>query len=255
MATRIGVVRRNTGGRAAVGVAILALGLAACSGGGATPAASSASASAISTTAHDVPSGTQLKSILLTAADVPADFTEESIGAQNSGTYLSVAAASVNLSTADCNSVLNLINTVGQNGLGWASYASDAFTPPTGLGELDETVLEFHGTDATTFTGKLGAAFNRCSSFQASDASGATQSATVKVVAGPKLGDESVGFTVKVAISGQTMVMTGSVIRVGTAVIVVDNSLLQGQSTEIDLAKLAGVLVQRIGTLRQAGPA
>jgi hypothetical protein len=263
MANRIGAARRSAGGRTvgrltaagvtaagvtAAGVAVLALGLAACSGGGA-PAASSSGASAVSTTAHDVPSGTRLNSILLAAADVPADFTEESIGAQNSGKYLSVAAASVNLSTADCNTVLNLINTVGQNGLGEASYASDAFTPPSGLGELDETVLEFHSTDATTFTGKLGAALNRCSSFQASDASGATQNATVKVVAGPKLGDESVGFTVKVAIAGQTMVMTGSVVRVGTGVIVVDNSLLQGQSTEVDLAKLAGVLVQRVGAL------
>jgi hypothetical protein len=252
-ANRIGAASRTVGGRTAAGVAVLALGLAGCTSG-AVPAASSSSAAAISTTAHDVPSGTQLDAILLAAADVPADFTEEAVGAQNSGKYLSVGPATVELGSADCNKVLNLINTVGQNGLGEAAYASDAFTPPSGLGELDETLLEFHGTDATTFTNKLGAALNRCSSFQASDASGATQSATVKVIAGPKLGDESVGFTVKVALAGQTMVMTGAVVRVGTAVIVVDNSLLQGQSTEIDLAKLAGVLVQRIGTLRVAGP-
>ena len=205
-------------------------------------------------TAHDVPSGKQLESILLSASDVPADFTEESVGAQNSGASLSAATPTVNLDTADCNTVLNLINTVGQNGLGEASYASDAFTPPSGLGEFDETLLEFHGTDATTFTGKLGSALNRCSSFQASDASGATQSATVKVVAGPKLGDESVGFTVTVAIGGQTMVMNGAAVRVGTAVMVVDNSLLQGQSTEINLAKLAGVLAQRVQGLGTAGP-
>ena len=200
-------------------------------------------------TAHDVPSGKQLNSVLLTGKDVPSDFTEESIGAQNSGANLSAAAPTVNLDSTDCNTVLNLINTVGQNGLGEASYASDAFTPPSGLGEFDETLLEFHGSDATTFTGKLGAALNRCSAFQASDASGATQSATVKVVAGPKLGDESVGFTVSVAIGGQTMVMNGAAVRVGTAVMVIDNSLLQGQSTEIDLAKLAGVLAQRVGAL------
>jgi hypothetical protein len=239
----------GAGGRAALGAAALALGLAACSGGSgaATPAASGATA--ISTTAHDVPNGQQLDSILLAAADVPADFTEESIGAQNSGKYLYVSPATVNLSTADCNTVLNLINTVGQNGLGAAAYASDAFTPPDGLGELDETLLEFHGTDATTFTNKLGAALNRCSSFQAKDDSGATQQATVKVIAGPKLGDESVGFSVQVAIGGQTLQMTGAAIRVGTAVIVVDNSLLKGQHTEVDLNKLASVLVQRVGTL------
>jgi hypothetical protein len=242
MATRIGATGRAA---AAFAAAALTLSLAACSGGA---AASDSSASAVST-AHDVPSGTQLNAILLAAADVPKDFTEESIGAQNSGKNLSVAAPTVDLGKADCNTVLNLINAVGQTSLGEASYASDAFTPPNGLGELDETLLEFHSADATTFTGKLGAALNRCSSFQASDASGATQVATVKVVAGPKLGDESVGFVVDVAIAGQTMVMNGAVVRVGTAVIVVDNSLLKGQSTEIDLAKLAGVLVTRVGTL------
>lgn len=229
----------------------MALALAACTGGGAAaPAGAGSSGGSAVSTAHDVPSGKQLASILLTSKDVPSDFAEESIGAQNSGADLSASAPTVNLDKADCNTVLNLINTVGQNGLGEASYASDAFTPPSGLGEFDETLLEFHGADATTFTGKLGSALNRCSSFQAADASGATQSATVKVVPGPKLGDESVGFTVTVAIGGQTMVMNGAAVRVGTAVMVVDNSLLQGQSTEIDVARLAAVLAQRVQGLR-----
>lgn len=225
----------------------MALGLAACTGNGAaSPAGAGSSGGSAVSAAHDVPSGKQLATILLTGKDVPSDFAEESVGAQNSGADLSASASTVNLDTADCNTVLNLINTVGQNRLGEASYASDAFTPPSGLGEFDETLLEFHGTDATTFTGKLGSALNRCSSFQASDASGATQSASVKVVPGPKLGDESVGFAVTVAIGGQTMAMNGAAVRVGTAVMVLDNSLLQGQSTEIDVAKLAAVLVQRV---------
>ena len=215
--------------------------LTACTGGG----SASSSASAAST-AHDVPNGKQLRTILLGAADLPHDYTEESIGAQNSGATLSAAASTIDLSSADCNTVLNLINTVGQNSLGEASYASDAFTPPSGLGEFDETLLEFHDTDATTFTNKLGAALNRCSAFQASDAGGATQSASVKVTPGPRIGDESVGFTVKVAIGNQTMVMNGAAIRLGTAVAVIDNSLLQGQNTEIDLTKLAGMLVPRM---------
>ena len=242
MATRIGAcaTARTTAGFAALALTAT---LTACTGGG------SASSTASSSSAHDVPSGKQLSTILLAAADLPHDFTEESIGAQNSGANLSAAASSVNLSSADCNTVLNLVNTVGQNSLGEASYASDAFTPPSGLGEFDETLLEFHGTDATTFTNKLGAALNRCSTFQASDASGATQSASVKVIPGPRVGDESVGFTVKVAIGNQTMVMNGAAIRVGTAVAVIDNSLLQGQNTEIDLAKLADVLVPRLKSL------
>lgn len=243
MATRIGAcaTARTTAGFAAL--ALTATLAAACTGGG------SASTSASASSAHDVPSGKQLNAILLAAADLPHDYTQESIGAQNSGAKLSAAASSVDLNSADCNTVLNLVNTVGQNSLGEASYASDAFTPPSGLGEFDETLLEFHGTDATTFTNKLGAALNRCSAFQASDASGATQSASVKVIPGPRVGDESVGFTVKVAIGNQTMVMNGAAIRVGTAVAVIDNSLLQGQNTEIDLSKLAAVLVPRMKSL------
>src|SRR6185437_92550 len=239
MANRIGA--HAAAGLAGVAALMLTATLTACTGGG----SASSSASAAST-AHDVPTGKQLRTILLGAADLPHDYTEESIGAQNSGATLSAAASTVDLSSADCNTVLNLINTVGQNSLGEASYASDAFTPPSGLGEFDETLLEFHGTDATTFTNKLGAALNRCSAFQASDASGATQSASVKVTPGPRIGDESVGFTVKVAIGNQTMVMNGAAIRLGTAVAVIDNSLLQGQSTEIDLTKLAGMLVPRM---------
>lgn len=238
MATRMGL------SRAGVAALLLTVTLAACTGGG-----SASSSGSAATNARDVPNGKQLNSILLAAADLPHDYTEESIGAQNSGVKLSTSAASVNLGSADCNTVLNLVNTVGQSSLGEASFASDAFTPPSGLGEFDETVLEFHGTDATTFTNKLGAALNRCSSFGASDAGGATQSASVKVTAGPRIGDESVGFTVKVAIGGQTMVMNGAAVRVGSAVAVIDNSLLQGQNTEIDLAKLAGLLVPRMQSL------
>src|SRR5579884_933000 len=195
MATRIGAcaTARTTAGFAALALTAT---LAACTGGGSASSAASASST------HDVPSGKQLSTILLAAADLPHDFTEESIGAQNSGANLSAAASSVDLSSADCNKVLNLVNTVGQNSLGEASYAS-----------------------------------------------GATQSASVKVIPGPRVGDESVGFTVKVAIGNQTMVMNGAAIRVGTAVAVIDNSLLQGQSTEIDLAKLAGVLVPRLKSL------
>ena len=240
-----GIGARAAAGVAGVAALMLTATLAACTGGGSSSSAASASGSST----NDVPSGKQLNAILLTAADLPHDFTEESVGAQNSGAKLSSAASAVNLSSADCNTVLNLVNTVGQNSLGEASYASDAFTPPSGLGEFDETLLEFHGTDATAFTNKLGAALNRCSTFQASDASGATQSASVKVIPGPRVGDESVGFTVKVAIGNQTMVMNGAAIRVGTAVAVIDNSLLQGQNTEIDLTKLAGVLVPRMRSL------
>ncbi len=256
MAVRRGTARTLKGTRvrtmAGVGIAgtIFGLALTACSGSAANSSNNPGpfGGSAMST-AHDVPNGERLKAILLTSADVPRDFAEESIGAQNSGAKLSTAPPTVDLDAVECDTVLNLINTVGQKSLGEAAYASDAFTPPSGLGEFDETLLEFHGDDAAAFTGRLGAALKRCDTFQASDAGGATQAATVKVGPGPKLGDESVGFTVTVAIGGQTMVMEGAVVRVGTAVMVIDNSLLQGQSTEIDLVKLGGILVQRIRAL------
>src|SRR5579875_305602 len=123
--------------RVALGAAGIALALAACSGGG----GSAQSTASPSSTLHDVPNGTQLKAVLLTASSLPTGYAEEPAGAQNSGASLSVGKASVNLATADCETILN---TVGHSGFGEASYASDAFTPASALGEFDETVLEFH---------------------------------------------------------------------------------------------------------------
>jgi hypothetical protein len=215
--------------------------LSSCSGGGAAAAATTPSARS---TEHDVPSGTQLKGVLLAATDLPADYSEEATGTQNSGAYLSDAGASVNLDSASCNTILN---TIGHTGFGEASYASDGYTPASALGEFDETVLEFHGTGSTTFTNKLGAALNRCSSFQASDATGSNEAASVKMTAGPRVGDESVGFTVSVNLAGQTMVMTGAAVRVGTAVAVLTDSQLRGSADdEINLTTLSSTLVQRL---------
>lgn len=194
-----------------------------------------------------MPSGVQLKNALLAGKDLPADYREEPTGAQNSGASLSDAAATVSLGSASCNTILN---TIGHTGFGEASYASDAFTPASALGEFDETVLEFHRTDATTFTNQLGAALNRCSSFKASDATGASESASLKMTPGPRVGNESIGFTVDVMLGGQTMVMNGAVVRVGTAVAVVTNSELQGSSDhEINLSTMAATLVQRLQNL------
>lgn len=250
-------IRREAHGRRALGAsgpagaagaaALLlapALVLTACTGGGGPAAGTTARPTS---TLHDVPNGTQIKGALLGAADLPTDYTEEPSGAQNSGGALSAGAATVDLGSADCNTILN---TIGHTGFGEASYASDAYTPASNLGEFDETVLEFHGADATTFTNKLGAALNKCSSFKASDATGASENASVAMTPGPRVGDESVGFTVKVVLGGQTMVMNGAAVRVGTAVAVVTDSGLQGSADhEIDLSALTGTLVQRLRTL------
>lgn len=235
-------IRRETAGAAALLLAP-ALVLTACTAGGGSTGAKATPAS----TLHDVPTGTQIKGILLAATDLPSDYTEEPSGAQNSGGTLSAAGATVDLGSASCNTILNAI---GHTGFGEASYASDAYTPASNLGEFDETVLEFHGTDATAFTNRLGAALNKCSSFKASDATGASEAASVAMTAGPRVGDESVGFTVKVVLGGETMVMNGAAVRVGTAVAVVTDSGLQGSADhEINLSTLTGTLVQRLRTL------
>ena len=239
MAMRRGARRAARASGAAALLIVPILALTACSGGG----GAATTPSAVST-AHDVPSGVQLKGVLLASKDLPADYTEEPTGAQNSGASLSAAAATVNLGSANCNTILN---TIGHTGFGEASYASDAFTPASSLGEFDETVLEFHHTDATTFTNQLGASLNRCSSFKASDATGASESASLKMTPGPRVGDESIGFTVDVVLGGQTMVMNGAAVRVGTAVAVVTNSELQGSSdNEISLSALAATLTRRL---------
>src|SRR5437588_5236820 len=97
-----GIGARAAAGVAGVAALMLTATLAACTGGGSSSSAASASGSST----NDVPSGKQLNAILLTAADLPHDFTEESVGAQNSGAKLSSAASAVNLSSADCNTVL-----------------------------------------------------------------------------------------------------------------------------------------------------
>jgi hypothetical protein len=218
--------------------------LAACSGGG----SAGSKATAVSSE-HDVPNGIQLRAILLAGANLPKDYAEEATGVQNSGAALSDAHPTVDLGTADCNTILN---TIGHTGFGEASYASDAYTPASAFGEFDETVLEFHGTGATGFTGQFGAALNRCSTFQASDVTGTSQNASVKLTAGPRVGDESVGFTVKVVLGGQALVMDGTAVRVGTAVAVLTDSTLQGSPDhEIDLPALTGTLVQRLRGLHE----
>lgn len=238
MATRIGSVGVYPHVAIAL-VSILALG--ACTGG-AEPTASRTSVP----TEHDVPTGTQLKSVLLTAADLPAGFTEESTGAQDSGATLSEAAAGVNLGSAGCDTILN---TIGQTGFGEASYASDAFTPASSLGEFDETLLEFHRTDAAAFFSALRTAMGRCSSFKASDETGGTENASLNLSPGPKTGDESLGFTVKVSIAGQTMVEQGVAVRAGTAVLVLDDSGVQGAGAALDPASAAVLLQKRLTAL------
>jgi hypothetical protein len=221
---------------------MLPLALGACSVG--TAHSSNAT---VNPSEHDVPNGTQLKSILLTSADLPTGFTEDATGTQNSGSALSDGAANVSLTSAGCETILN---TIGHTGFGEASYAAAAYTPPSALGEFDETLLEFHRADATVFLGQLRSALGRCTSFKASDASGASENASLSVGAGPKTGDESLSFTVKVGIAGQTMVMSGVAVRLGTAVVVVDNSEIQGSSTALDTASAAAVLVKRLPALR-----
>jgi hypothetical protein len=228
--------------RAALGAAGVVLALAACSGGSGAAANSTASPAS---TLHDVPSGTQLKAVLLTTTSLPTGYAEEPAGAQNSGANLSTAAASVNLTSASCETILN---TVGHSGFGEAAYASNAFTPASALGEFDETVLEFHGSASTTFTNQLGAALSRCTSFQASDETGATAHASIAIVKGPRIGNESIGFTVKVPIAGQTMTMNGSIVRMGTAVAIVENAQLSG-GDGISINTLATKLVQQLGAL------
>jgi hypothetical protein len=227
--------------------AALATGLAGCSSAAGQPADTAQSSPVATTTypAHDVPSGTQLKSMLITASSLPSDYAEESAGAGNSGPTLSTAPSTVDLSTAGCATILNVI---GHSGFGEASYASDAFTPASDLGEFDETILEFHGAESTSFLDDLRAAFKRCTSFTASDETGDSESVSLALTAGPHLGSDSAAYTVKVGLGGETMVMNGLCIRSGTAVLFLQNSLLQGSPSEINQNTLAAKLLGRLAT-------
>jgi hypothetical protein len=178
--------------------------------------------------------------MLLTAAQLPSDYTEEAAGAGNSGPTLSAAPASLNLSTAACSTILNVI---GHSGFGEASYASDAYTPASDLGEFDETILEFHGTEATGFLNNLVAAFKRCAAFTAADETGDSESVSLALAVAPHLGSASTAYTVKVALGGETMVLDGLCVRSGTAVLFLQNSLLQGSPSEINQNILAAKIL------------
>jgi len=215
--------------------------LTACSGGGGAAgiAASAPGAGA----QHDVPNGSQLVKSLLPVSSLPAGFTEDSVGAANSGTALSGAAPTVDLGSATCSTILN---TLGQPGFGEASYADDSFTPASSLGEFDEMLFEFHGGGAAAFTAQLRSALGRCGNFNASDETGGVEAAKLTVAAAPKLGSSALSFSVWVKIGSAEMVMTDLAVQTGTAVVFVDNSTLSTAPDAINLTTLAGQLLTRL---------
>ena len=218
--------------------------LTACSGGGgANAAAGGASRGSTAGAQHDVPNGTTLDSALLKVSALPTGFTEDSVGAANSGANLSGAAPTVNLTTATCSTILN---TLGQPGFGEASYADDSFTPASQLGEFDEMLFEFHGDGAASFVSELRSALGRCGSFDASDETGGVDAAKLSIDAAPKLGSSALSFSVWVKIGTADMVMTDVAAQSGTAVVFVDNSTLASAPDSINLPTLAGQLLARL---------
>ncbi|HEV2638320.1 MAG TPA: hypothetical protein VGX23_24455 [Actinocrinis sp.] len=216
----------------------LAVALAGCTGGSAAPAAKASAAPA-----HDVPTGTELAAALLPATALPAGFTEDGVGKADSGRALSAAAPTVVLGQAGCSDILNA---VGQPGFGEASYADDAFTPASALGEFDETLFEFHGSGAAQFVAGLDSALKHCGSFNTSDETGGQEAAKLTLGTAPKLGQSALSFSVWVNIGGAQMVMTDVAVQQGTAVVFVDNSTLATSPDAVDLSTLAGQLLGRL---------
>lgn len=243
MASRI-----RTGARAAtaaaVGVAALVLALGGCTGGSGKSAASPSPA-----VPYSGPTGKQLASIMLADSDLPGGYNETNGGEDDSGQARATASLTASPSSSNCN---GLLNSIGGTDLGEAAFAYDTYAPTSATAEFSEAVLEYPGNQATTLAGQLGAALNGCGTFQAQEEDGTTNDAKTLMEPGPKLGNESIGFQVDVAIGNASLVTEGVIVRDGTALIILENTdYAQSSPTSgsIDLSTLTATLIQRLGTL------
>lgn len=195
------------------------------------------------------PDGKQLATVLIGGSQLPAGYVDSNGGVSDSGTAQATATLTASPSASQCNA---LLNTIGGTSMGEAAYAYDSFAPASATGEFDESVLEFTGGRASTLIGQFGAALNGCGSFQAQEEDGSTDPAKILMDAGPKVGDESVGFQADVTLGAATIIEYGAIIRVGDALIVLENEQFSSTGPTaggISLQALAGTVVQKLGAL------
>jgi hypothetical protein len=224
--------------------AALVLALAGCTGGSGKSGTSPTPA-----VPYNGPTGKQLASIMLTINDLPSGYTETNGGEADSGQARATATLTASPSSSNCNA---LLNTIGGTNLGEAAFAYDTYAPNSATAEFSESVLEFPGNQATKLAGQFGAALNGCGTFQAQEEDGTTNAAKTLMQPGPRVGNESIGFQVDVSIGNVSLATDGVIVRVGSALIILENTDYSGtgpSSGAINLDTLTATLVQRLGTL------
>lgn len=183
---RLAFMNRRFGVVLSMALIVLAAGGCANSG---TPKASAgsttsptASAQATASTAKAILTGTKLNSMLLSARDFPAGFTDYKPGARNTADGVSPDSATSIPAKQVCDR-LTSTSWIEVGGLDGATFAQREYDNRGRTSTIGEEVDTFDGNDAQKVMSRLWTAFGRCKSFtQAySGMQAATTTARVKL--------------------------------------------------------------------------
>jgi hypothetical protein len=255
----VSVVSARRATALALAVAALLAVVAGCASDGLANGASAVDKAAASAAPTDPTAGLldgpQLKSFLLTAADVPVGYRPAAAYTRDSGAVL--AAAGPVVPGADAVGCASLTTTgflsqlPGPNS---ASFAQDEFDDPSDQA-ISSEVDDYRGTDAATIMTAFLKRLSDCATFlDKADPNQPTYH--VSTQAGPAIGDDSVQF--EITSSSYLGGETGVVVRVGNLLVSVFHSTTRAGATGAtaygDAAKVAGRIVAAIGPAHTAAP-
>jgi len=200
-----------------------------------------ASATAASPTAANpdagLPTGTQLKAMLVPASWFPAGFTVDPSGSVDTGA--SYQQPSAPAGAPDC-AKLGATSWVLQSGTGSVSFAQNDYIDHTNSEQYAQEIDVYRGTGAEDTMAGLRRLARTCPSFHDAQTS---STVTVKLRKGPRLGDDSLTLTLDSPrwVGGTAL----EAVRAGTAVVTVLYSASSGtgmrQATKLATAIAANL--------------
>lgn len=225
--------------------------VAGCASGGLTNGASAVDKQGASTSPGPAPAdpnaglldGTELRSFLLTWADVPSGYRQNPAYTRESAVFATPSTVVPGADAVGCTSLTTTGFLSQLPGPSSASFAQDEFDDPSGQ-TISSEVEDYRGTDAATVVTALLKRLSDCATFvDTADSNQPTDH--VLTQAGPAIGDDSVQFelTSSKYLGGQT----GVVVRVGNLLVAVFRSTIRAGDTGAtaygDAATVAGRVV------------